>query len=54
MLNVLPELRQLGHSLTDIENPSDQIILGEKELQALEKAMQALYKMELPHEVVSA
>jgi UDP-glucose 6-dehydrogenase len=54
VLNVLPELRQLDHNLSDIENPSDQVILGEKELEALEKAMQALYKMELPHEVVSA
>ncbi|MEQ8713296.1 MAG: hypothetical protein RIC80_09775 [Cyclobacteriaceae bacterium] len=54
VLNVLPELRQLGHNLSDIENPSEQLTLGEKELKALEKAMNALYEMELPAEVVSA
>lgn len=54
VLNVLPELRQLGHNLSDIENPTDQLILGDKELEALAKAMQGLYQMELPTEVVSA
>lgn len=54
VLNVLPELRALGHNLSDIENPSDSLTLGDKELQALEKAMQALYEMELPSEVVNA
>ncbi len=54
VLNVLPELRQLGHNLSDIENPSEELTLGEKELKALEKAMNALYEMELPAEVVSA
>ncbi|MEQ9298805.1 MAG: hypothetical protein RIF33_09590 [Cyclobacteriaceae bacterium] len=54
VLNVLPELRQLGHNLSDIENPSDELILGDKELDALAKAMQGLYQMELPTEVVSA
>ncbi len=54
VLNVLPELRALGHNLSDIENPSDQLVLGEKEMQALEKAMQTLYEKELPAEVVNA
>jgi hypothetical protein len=53
VLNVLPELRQLGHNLSDIENPSEQLTLGENELKALEKAMQGLYKMELPSEVIN-
>lgn len=54
VLNVLPELRQLGHNLSDIENPSAHLMLGPAELNALEKAMKSLYKMDLPQEVIDA
>lgn len=54
VLNVLPELRQLGHNLSTIENPSENLTLGDQEMKALGKAMQALYEMELPAEVIDA
>lgn len=53
VLKVLPELRDLGHSLDSIENPKADLELNDKALATVEKAMQALYELDLPKEVVN-
>jgi hypothetical protein len=50
-LRVLPELRDLGHSLETVENPKPDLILEDKSLAVIEKAMQSLYEMGIPEEV---
>lgn len=52
VLKVLPELRDLGHSLDSIENPKADLELNDKVLATIETAMQALYELDLPKEVV--
>jgi hypothetical protein len=51
VLRVLPELRDLGHSLETVENPKPDLILEDKSLAVIEKAMQSLYEMGIPEEV---
>lgn len=51
VLRVLPELRDLGHSLETVENPKPDLILNEKSILVIEKAMQSLYEMGIPEEV---
>jgi hypothetical protein len=51
VLRVLPELRDLGHSLETVENPKPDLVLDDKPLAVIEKAMQSLYEMGIPEEV---
>jgi hypothetical protein len=51
VLRVLPELRDLGHSLEAVENPKPDLILNDKALVVIGKAMQTLYEMDIPEEV---
>lgn len=53
VLKVLPELRDAGHSLDSIENPKDDLMLEDKALKAIEVAMQALYELDIPEEVLN-
>ena len=54
VLKALPQLRDIGFSLDEIENPSDNLELDAKGLKIIEKSMNEIYAMDLPQEVVNS
>ena len=53
VIKVLPELRDGGYGLSQLENPTDDMFFKEKEISVVKSAINDLYSLEIPEEIYS-
>lgn len=52
VLKVLPELRACGFELNQLEEPTPDMVFGEKEFEHFSRSLDTVYKIEFPKEVL--
>lgn len=52
IIKILPELREKGFELNQLEEPTPDMIFGEDEFQLFTNSLDAVYKIEFPKEVL--
>ena len=51
VLRVVPELRQKGYSVKEMENPSADVTVDEETFKLFNEALKTIYEMEIPQAV---
>jgi len=51
VLRVVPELRQKGYSVKEMENPTDSVTVDEETFKIFNEALKTIYEMEIPQAV---
>ncbi len=51
VLRVVPELRQKGYSVKEMENPTDDVTVDEETFKLFNGALMTIYEMEIPQTV---
>ncbi len=53
VIKVLPELRDSGYGLTQLENPSDEMFFKGDEVGTVQTAISDLYGLQIPDEILA-
>lgn len=51
VLRIVPELRQKGYSVKEMENPTDDVTVDEETFKLINGALMTIYEMEIPQTV---
>lgn len=52
VIKSLNEFRGMGHELSTLEEPNNEVLFGDKEYAVFEKALNDLYDMKFPNEIL--